>query len=107
MEGTVEEVGFRSTRIRTFYNSLVSVPNSNLANTDIDNLGLRKYRRLKTVLNLTYFTTPEQMEAFVEGIKAMIPRHRIEGRTKEQVAEDLKMVFEAFSGEKEKEKAAE
>lgn len=44
---------------------------------------------------------------FVDGeIKAMIPRHRIEGRTKEQVAEDLKMVFEAFSGEKE-EKAAE
>jgi len=44
---------------------------------------------------------------FVDGeIKAMIPRHRIEGRTKDQVAEDLKMVFEAFSGEKE-EKAAE
>ncbi len=72
VEGTVEEVGFRSTRIRTFYNSLVSVPNSNLANADIDNLGLRKYRRLKTVLNLTYSTTPEQMEAFVEGIKAIV-----------------------------------
>ncbi|MEX0722736.1 MAG: mechanosensitive ion channel family protein [Gracilimonas sp.] len=72
VEGTVEEVGFRSTRIRTFYNSLVSVPNSNIANTDIDNLGLRKYRRLKTVLNLTYSTTPEQMEAFVEGIKAIV-----------------------------------
>lgn len=72
VEGTVEEVGFRSTRVRTFYNSLVSVPNSNLANTDIDNLGLRKYRRLKTVLNLTYSTTPEQMEAFVEGIKAIV-----------------------------------
>jgi MscS family membrane protein len=72
VEGTVEEVGFRSTRVRTFYNSLVSVPNSNIANTDIDNLGLRKYRRLKTVLNLTYSTTPEQMEAFVEGIKAIV-----------------------------------
>ncbi|SMO94611.1 MscS family membrane protein [Gracilimonas mengyeensis] len=72
VEGTVEEVGFRSTRIRTFHNSLVSVPNSNLANTDIDNLGLRRYRRLKTVLNLTYSTTPEQMEAFVEGIKAIV-----------------------------------
>ncbi|MFN1836310.1 mechanosensitive ion channel family protein [Balneola sp. MJW-20] len=72
VEGTVEEVGFRSTRVRTFYNSLVSVPNSNVANTDIDNLGLRKYRRLKTMLNLTYSTSPEQMEAFVEGIKAVI-----------------------------------
>lgn len=72
VEGTVEEVGFRSTRVRTFYNSLVSVPNSNVANTDIDNLGLRRYRRLKTMLNLTYSTTPEQMEAFVEGVKAII-----------------------------------
>ncbi|MDR9418670.1 mechanosensitive ion channel family protein [Gracilimonas sp.] len=76
VEGTVEEVGFRSTRVRTFYNSLVSVPNSNIANTDIDNLGLRKYRRLKTVLNLTYSTTPEQMEAFVEGIKAIVKANK-------------------------------
>jgi MscS family membrane protein len=76
VEGTVEEVGFRSTRIRTFYNSLVSVPNSNLANADIDNLGLRRYRRLKTVLNLTYSTTPEQMEAFVEGIKAIVKANK-------------------------------
>lgn len=76
VEGTVEEVGFRSTRIRTFYNSLVSVPNSSVANTDIDNLGLRKYRRLKTVLNLTYSTTPEQMEAFVEGIKAIVKANK-------------------------------
>ncbi len=72
VEGTVEEVGFRSTRIRTFYNSLVSIPNSSLANSEIDNLGMRKYRRLKTMLNLTYDTSPEQMEAFVEGIKAIV-----------------------------------
>ena len=52
VEGVVEEVGFRSTRIRTFYNSLVSVPNSNVSNSDIDNYGMREYRRLKTVLNL-------------------------------------------------------
>lgn len=71
-EGTVEEVGFRSTRIRTFYNSVISVPNSSLANSEIDNLGMREYRRLKTILNLTYTTSPEQMEAFVEGIKAIV-----------------------------------
>lgn len=71
-EGTVEEVGFRSTLIRTFHNSVVSVPNSILANTEVDNMGLREYRRLKMMLNLTYSTTPEQMEAFVEGIKAII-----------------------------------
>lgn len=71
-EGIIEEVGFRSTRIRTFYNSLVSVPNSKVADTAIDNLGLRKYRRLKMNLGLTYSTKPEQMEAFVEGIKGLV-----------------------------------
>lgn len=41
---------------------------------------------------------------FKDGeIKAMVPRHRIEGRTKQEVASDLKMVFEAFNGEKEPE----
>ena len=39
---------------------------------------------------------------FVDGeIKAMIPRHRIEGRTSQQVAEDLKMVFDAFAKKEE------
>lgn len=43
---------------------------------------------------------------FKDGeIKAMIPRHRIEGRTKQEVASDLKMVFEAFNGEEEPEES--
>lgn len=71
-EGIVEEVGFRSTRVRTFYNSLVTVPNAHFTEAAIDNMGLREYRRLSTVLNLTYDTTPEQMQAFVEGIRAII-----------------------------------
>ena len=33
---------------------------------------MREFRRLKTILNLTYDTSPEQMEAFVEGIKAIV-----------------------------------
>ncbi|MFQ5633379.1 MAG: mechanosensitive ion channel family protein, partial [bacterium] len=72
VEGTVEEVGFRSTRIRTFYNSVVSIPNAKVADSAIDNMGLRQYRRIKTVLGLTYSTTAEQMHAFVEGIRAII-----------------------------------
>ncbi len=72
VEGTVEEVGFRSTRVRTFYNSVVSVPNSNVANSDVDNMGLRQYRRIKQVLGVTYSTTSSQMQAFIEGIRAII-----------------------------------
>lgn len=71
-EGIVEEVGFRTTRIRTFYNSLISVPNAVMASTAIDNLGMREFRRIRTVINLTYSTTPEQLEAFVEAIKGVV-----------------------------------
>ncbi|MFT7649039.1 MAG: MscS family membrane protein [Candidatus Poriferisodalaceae bacterium] len=72
VEGTVETVGFRSTRVRTFYNSLVSVPNGNLMNAGIDNMGKRRWRRYKTTLGVGYHTTPDQMQAFVEGIRAVI-----------------------------------
>lgn len=71
-EGIVEEVGFRSTRIRTFYNSVISVPNSVISSTAVDNLGLREFRRIRTVINLTYNTPPEQVEAFVEAVKGVV-----------------------------------
>jgi MscS family membrane protein len=74
-EGTVEDVGFRTTRIRTFYDSLVTVPNAKLTDTAIDNMGMRAYRRIKVVLGLTYSTTPEQMQAFVEGLRAIVAAH--------------------------------
>ena len=71
-EGTVEEIGFRSTRIRTFYNSVISVPNSVLMNANIDNMGRREFRRFTTHLGITYDTPPEKIEAFMEGIKNII-----------------------------------
>lgn len=71
-DGTVEEVGFRSTRIRTFYNSVVVLPNAKLADSKIDNFGKRQYRRCFVTLRLTYDTTPEQMQAFCEGCRAII-----------------------------------
>lgn len=71
-EGIVEEVGFRSTRIRTFYESVVTLPNARFMETKIDNYGARRYRRTFVTLNLTYDTTAEQMQAFVEGIRAII-----------------------------------
>ena len=72
VEGTVEEVGFRTTRIRTFYNSVVTVPNALVTNTPIDNLGVRRYRRYKGMLGLTYDTPPEKVQAFCEGVRAII-----------------------------------
>ena len=75
VEGTVEAVGFRSTRIRTFYNSLITLPNSLLTTTSVDNMGARRYRRINTLLGVQYNTTPEQIDAFCEGIRELIRRH--------------------------------
>ncbi len=75
VEGTVEEVGFRSTRIRTFYNSKITLPNSQLTSAAVDNLGDRRYRRWSTRLGLAYNTPPEKIDAFCEGVKEIILRH--------------------------------
>ena len=72
LEGTVEKIGFRSTRIRTFYDSIISIPNANVANANIDNMGQRKFRRVRTTLGVTYDTPAEKLEAFMEGIKNVI-----------------------------------
>ena len=72
IEGTVEDIGFRSTKVKTFYDSLITVPNSMLSDSVIDNLGKRKARRTRLILDITYDTSPEKIETFVEGLKQII-----------------------------------
>ena len=74
-EGVVEEIGFRSTRIRTFARTLVNVPNSQLANMVIDNIDARSERRIKMRIGLTYNTTPAKMNAAIEGIENILCNH--------------------------------
>lgn len=76
-DGTVEEVGLRSTRIRTFANSLVYVPNGPLADKVINNWGLRVYRRYKADIGVMYDTPPELIEAMVDGIKELVKAHPV------------------------------
>ena len=71
-EGTVEEVGFRSTRIRRFDQAQVTVPNSQFIKNDVINFSAMKKRRIKFNLGVTYGTSPEQMTKVVEGIKQII-----------------------------------
>lgn len=74
-EGTVEELGFRSTRIRTFYNSQITVPNATLVRATVDNYGRRKYRRWKTHIGVQYDTPPDKLIAFTEGIRELVRTH--------------------------------
>jgi MscS family membrane protein len=75
VEGSVEELGFRSTRIRTFYNSVITLPNAKLLTAVVDNMGRRQYRRWTTKIGVSYHTSPEQLEALCEGIRELIRSH--------------------------------
>jgi len=75
VEGIVEEVGFRSTRVRTFYNSVVTIPNGKFTDAVVDNYGLRQYRRCSITLGVEYQTSPDQIEAFCDGIRGIISTH--------------------------------
>ncbi len=75
IDGTVEEVGFRATRIRTFANSVTYVPNGNLVSTNVDNHGLRKFRRFSTQITITYDTPVEVIDIFVEGLRKIVEDH--------------------------------
>jgi MscS family membrane protein len=75
IEGIVEDIGMRTTKIRTFYKSIVAVPNSIVANTHIENFSRRDVRRIKMSIGLTYSTTNAQIEAIIKDIKNMLLNH--------------------------------
>lgn len=75
IDGTVEEVGFRSTRVRTFRDSLMYVPNSVISNKMVDNHGKRQYRRFSTTLSITYDTPARLIEVFVKGVEEIVKQH--------------------------------
>lgn len=68
-EGVVEDIGFRSTRLRTPYRSLVTVPNSTVAKEKIDNLSERDMLRVRHTLGITYSATPEKVQSFADEIR--------------------------------------
>jgi MscS family membrane protein len=75
MEGTVEEVGFRSTKIRTPAKTLISVPNSIIANMPLDNVSRMPRRRIKLTLGLTYATTSGQLREVVSRLRTLLGNH--------------------------------
>ena len=75
MEGTIEEIGFRSTRIRTFAKTQITVPNSVLMNMSVDNFSRMPKRRIKLTVGVTYATSPAQMRQAVADIKQLLREH--------------------------------
>jgi len=69
---TVEEVGFRSTKVRTFYGHLLTIPNSNMANSKIENVSKRPYIRRVSNITITYDSGHGKAEKAVEIIKEVL-----------------------------------
>ncbi len=76
VEGTVVEIGFISTKIRTFDNALITVPNAELANTPLKNWSRRTIgRRIKMHIGVTYNAKKEDLETAITEIKTMLQNH--------------------------------
>ena len=75
VEGIVEDINFRSTKIRTFSQALVTVPNATLANEAITNWSRMGKRRITFHLGLNYRTTKEQIQRVVNRIEIMLNNH--------------------------------
>jgi MscS family membrane protein len=74
-DGPVEDVGFRSTRLRTLDGHVVTVPNSEMVNKTVRNIGKRPYIRRVSNITITYDTPPEKVERAVGIIKEILKDH--------------------------------
>jgi MscS family membrane protein len=74
-EGTIEKVGFRSTRVRSVDNSIITLPNKTIVDSALENLTLRNYRRLKFNIGLTYDTPSEKIKAIVADLHELVNNH--------------------------------
>ena len=75
VQGTVDKVGLRSTRIRTLDRTIVSVPNSQIANVSLETLSERDKFWFHPVVGLRYETTTSQLRAVVDGIRRLLDEH--------------------------------
>jgi len=92
VEGVVEDIGMRTTKIRTFEKSFITVPNQVVANSPIENFSRRGVRRVKITIGITYGTTQAQIEKIIAEIRYLLHTH-------ENIAQDetIMVNLKAFS----------
>lgn len=72
VDGVVEEINLRSTRIRTFQDSMITLPNSNLIKASVENFGARRFRQLEVKMAVPFDTAEDSVDAFCSELKAAI-----------------------------------
>jgi MscS family membrane protein len=70
-DGTVEDIGMRSTRIRTLEGRLVTIPNYKIVDSEIENVTAEESRKVTLNLGLTYDTTPEAMQEAIDWLNEL------------------------------------
>jgi len=90
VNGTVEKIGFRSTRLRTAEKSYLTVPNKSMIDKPLDNLSLRTSRRVGFSLTFDQKTTSAQLHAIIAGAVAAMQDHPL-------VTQDVQMKFNALT----------
>ena len=73
--GTIEEIGVRSTRIRTLDHTVITVPNGTFSNMEIDNITARERIRLLAILTVRYETSPDQLRYILVEIRKLLYSH--------------------------------
>lgn len=74
-DGPIESVGFRSTKVRTLEGHLVTIPNGELVNKTVQNVGKRPYIRRVSNITITYDTPPEKVDRAIEIISEILKDH--------------------------------
>ena len=93
VEGIVEDIGLRTTKIRSFEKSYITVPNQYISNQPLENFSRRNVRRIKMTIGITYDTPRESVVRILEEIRHML-------RTHPRIAKDqLLMVYFTDFGE--------
>ena len=72
IEGTVEEINLRSTRIRTPEDAVVTLPNSNLIKASVENFGARRKRRVRLTMHVGYQTTTEKLQTMISQVRTYL-----------------------------------
>jgi MscS family membrane protein len=75
ISGTVDHIGLRSTRIRTLDRTIVSVPNSQIANASLETISARDKYWFHPIVPLRYETTSDQLQTILDGIRDLLLRH--------------------------------
>lgn len=72
VDGIVEEIGFRSTRVRTFSRTLLTIPNNLLCKDIIENFTAMPRRRVRQTLGVSFQTSPEKIRGFIGAVRDMV-----------------------------------